>query len=157
LREIGCRPRFGLRRQAGGIGRRHRLRADNGEPESGKHRPVARARTGLNAANDSFNLAASLSLAGHEVFIAKDVDELRTRRDATAPDLILVDASRAGQIEIQPVSDRAGTVILLAMSKELDLALLELESTMPLHVVPTYSGRSSPRKYHLESGSLQLE
>jgi hypothetical protein len=68
--------------------------------------------TGLTAANDKFNLAASLSLAGHEVFIAKSADELRARRDAAAPDLILVDFSRGKQIDIQPASSGAGPVIL---------------------------------------------
>ena len=68
--------------------------------------------TGLTAANDKFNLAASLSLAGHEVFIAKSADELRARNEAKAPDLILVDASRAKQIEIQPGSGGAAPVIL---------------------------------------------
>ncbi len=68
--------------------------------------------TGLTVANDKFNLAASLSLAGHEVFIAKNADELRARRDAAAPNLILVDASRAKQVEIQPVSSGAGPVII---------------------------------------------
>jgi len=57
--------------------------------------------SGLAAANDKFNLAASLSLAGHEVFIAKSVDELKARHDAAAPDLILVDASRSKPVEIQ--------------------------------------------------------
>lgn len=68
--------------------------------------------TGLAAANEKFNLAASLSLAGHEVFIAKSADELRARHDAKAPDLILVDASRAKQIEVQPGPDGAVPVIL---------------------------------------------
>ena len=62
--------------------------------------------TALTAANDKFNLAASLSLAGHEVFIAKSADELSARRDAAAPDLILVDASRAKPLELPPVSER---------------------------------------------------
>jgi DNA-binding NtrC family response regulator len=70
------------------------------------------AGTGLNAANDRFNLSASLSLAGHEVFIAKNTDELLARSNAAAPDLILVDASRAEQSEIQPVSGGAGPVIM---------------------------------------------
>lgn len=68
--------------------------------------------SGLTAANDKFNLAASLSLAGHEVFIAKSVDELNARRDAAAPDLILVDASRAKPVEIQPGTKGAVPVIL---------------------------------------------
>jgi hypothetical protein len=68
--------------------------------------------TGLAAANEKFNLAASLSLAGHEVFIAKSADELRARRDAAAPDLILVDASRAKELQVQFASSGAGPVIM---------------------------------------------
>lgn len=68
--------------------------------------------TGLTAANDRFNLAASLSLAGHEVFIAKNAEELNARRDVTAPDLIMVDASRVKQFEIQSASSGAGPVIM---------------------------------------------
>ena len=66
----------------------------------------------LTAANDKFNLAASLSLAGHEVFIAKSAEELRARRDAPAPDLILVDASRAKPLEVPPVSSGASPVVM---------------------------------------------
>ena len=62
--------------------------------------------TGLAAANDKFNFAASLSLAGHEVFIAKNAEEVRARRDAAAPDLILVDASRAKELAV-PVRAQA--------------------------------------------------
>jgi hypothetical protein len=68
--------------------------------------------TGLAAANDKFNLAASLSLAGHEVFIAKSVDELSARHDAAAPDLILVDASHTKTIDVQGGSKGAAPVIL---------------------------------------------
>ncbi len=68
--------------------------------------------TGLAAANDKYNLAASLSLAGHEVFIAKSADELRARHDVKAPDLILVDATNAKQVEIQPGSNGAAPLIL---------------------------------------------
>lgn len=68
--------------------------------------------TGLAAANDKYNLAASLSLAGHEVFIAKSTDELRARHDAKAPDVILVDASHGKRVEIQPESSGAAPVIL---------------------------------------------
>ena len=68
--------------------------------------------TGLTAANDRFHLAASLSLAGHEVFIAKNAEELRAQSGAAAPDLILVDASRAKELQIQFVSSGAGPVIM---------------------------------------------
>lgn len=60
--------------------------------------------TGLTAANDRFNLAASLSLAGHEVSIARSADELRAQRDTASPDLILVDASRAKQLQLRVVA-----------------------------------------------------
>ena len=56
--------------------------------------------TGLAAANDRFNFAAALSLAGHEVTVAKSVEELRAKPGAPAPDLILVDASRVTQLQI---------------------------------------------------------
>ena len=68
--------------------------------------------TGLTAANDKFNLAGSLSLAGHEVFVAKNAEELRTQRLAAAPDLILVDAMRTDAIQPQPVADNKDPVIL---------------------------------------------
>jgi hypothetical protein len=68
--------------------------------------------TGLTAANERFNLAASLSLAGHEVTIIRTAEELRTHRDGSAPDLILVDAARARLLEFQPVSSGTAPVIL---------------------------------------------
>jgi len=68
--------------------------------------------TGLAAANEKLNLAGSLSLAGHEVFIARNAEELRTHRLAVAPDLILVDAGRASEVQPQPVVDRKDPVIL---------------------------------------------
>ena len=68
--------------------------------------------TALAAANDKFNLAASLSLAGHDVFIAKSAEELGARRDATPPDLILVDASRAKALELPSVASGANPVIM---------------------------------------------
>ncbi len=68
--------------------------------------------TGLAAANDKFNLAASLSLAGHEVFIAKNAEELRAQRGTAAPDLVLVDASRAKELQVQFDSSGASPVIM---------------------------------------------
>lgn len=68
--------------------------------------------TGLATANEKLNLAGSLSLAGHEVFVVTNVEELRAQRLAVAPDLILVDASRADQIQPQPVADKADPAIL---------------------------------------------
>lgn len=68
--------------------------------------------TGLAAANDKFNLAASLSLAGHEVSIVRNAHELRTQHDATAPDLILVDATQAKQLQLQPVAGGEGPMIM---------------------------------------------
>jgi hypothetical protein len=60
--------------------------------------------TGLAAANDKFNLAASLQLAGHEVFVATSAKDLREQRMTVAPDLILVDASRAKEYQFHPVA-----------------------------------------------------
>ena len=68
--------------------------------------------TGLAAANDKFNLAGSLKLAGHEVFVATSAENLREQRLAVAPDVILVDASRAKQFRFQPVSAGTGPAIL---------------------------------------------
>lgn len=68
--------------------------------------------TGLNAANDRFNFAASLLLAGHEVFIVKNADDLKAQRDAPAPDLIMVDAARAKQIRLQPVAGGEGPLVM---------------------------------------------
>lgn len=68
--------------------------------------------TGLAEANEKLNLAGSLSLAGHEVFIARNASELRAHRLAAAPDLILVDAGRAGEVQPQPVADQKDAVIL---------------------------------------------
>jgi hypothetical protein len=68
--------------------------------------------TGLTEANEKLNLAGSLSLAGHEVFVARNAEELRAHRLAVAPDLILVDAGRSGEFQPQPVVDRKDPVIL---------------------------------------------
>lgn len=68
--------------------------------------------TGLTAANDRFNLGASLSLAGHEVYIVKNADDLRAHDDGPAPDLILVDATRAKQLQLQPVAGGKGPLIM---------------------------------------------
>lgn len=83
--------------------------------------------TGLAEANEKFNLAGSLSLAGHEVFIARNAAELRAHRLAAAPDLILVDAGRAGEIQPQPVADKEDPVILpVAYAPSSDMATREL-------------------------------
>ena len=68
--------------------------------------------TGLTAANDRFNLSASLSLAGHEVTVLHSAEELRTHRDGPVPDLILVDASRARQLQFQPVASGVAPLIM---------------------------------------------
>ena len=82
--------------------------------------------TGLKAANDRFNFAASLSLAGHEVFIVKDANELRAQGEGPAPDLILVDATRAQQLRLRPV---AGGMSPLIMPVEYSAERGELEVT----------------------------
>jgi hypothetical protein len=67
--------------------------------------------SGLAAANEKFNIAASLNLAGHEVVIAKSVDELRSKQ-SPAPDLIMVDASRAKSIAIPAAAGGTAPVIM---------------------------------------------
>lgn len=74
--------------------------------------------TGLTAANDRYNLSASLSLAGHEVTVLRSAEELRTHRDGALPDLIIVDAARARQLQFQPVSSGTAPVILPVVYSE---------------------------------------
>jgi hypothetical protein len=66
----------------------------------------------LEAANKKFNLAASLSLAGHEVVIATSDDELREQRATSKPDLILVDAASAGKYDLRAGASGAGPAII---------------------------------------------
>lgn len=68
--------------------------------------------TGLAAANDRFNLAGSLKLAGHEVLAVTDANDPQAKRIAETVDLILVDASRATQYAFRPVAGAAGPAIL---------------------------------------------
>ncbi|HKX59247.1 MAG TPA: hypothetical protein VJN00_07770 [Steroidobacteraceae bacterium] len=68
--------------------------------------------TGLATANEKFNLAGSLKLAGHEVFVATSAEDLREQRITVTPDVILVDAARAKQFHFQPVSAGAGPSIM---------------------------------------------
>lgn len=85
--------------------------------------------TGLAEANQKLNLAGSLSLAGHEVFLATNAEELRAHRLAAAPDLILVDAGRATELQPQPVVDRKDPVILpVAYAPSAERAAEGLES-----------------------------
>lgn len=56
--------------------------------------------SGLDAANRKFNLVTSLSLAGHEVSVARSQDELRQQRAAVKADLILVDVDSATQYDL---------------------------------------------------------
>ena len=64
--------------------------------------------SGLDAANKRFNLVASLSLAGHEVFIAKNDEELRELRATEKPDLILVDAASTKQYDVTGAASGTG-------------------------------------------------
>ena len=68
--------------------------------------------SGLDMANKRFNLVASLSLAGHEVFIAKNDDELRELRATGKPDLILVDAASTTQYDVVGAASGAGPAII---------------------------------------------
>jgi hypothetical protein len=85
--------------------------------------------TGLAEANEKLNLAGSLSLAGHEVFVARNAAELRAHQLAAAPDLILVDAGRAEAFQSQPVADRKDPVILrVAYGPANELTARDLEA-----------------------------
>jgi hypothetical protein len=68
--------------------------------------------TGLATANEKFNLAGSLKLAGHEVFVATSAEDLREQRITATPDVILVDAARAKQFQFHPVAAGAGPSIM---------------------------------------------
>jgi hypothetical protein len=68
--------------------------------------------TGLAAANEKYNLAGSLSLAGHEVLIVESAAELQAQHGKMTLDLVLVDAERAKQLQFQPVLGGAGPMIL---------------------------------------------
>jgi hypothetical protein len=74
--------------------------------------------SGLEAANKRFNLVTSLSLAGHEVSIAKSDDELREQRATMKPDLILVDAESAKQYAVNPAAGSGPTVIPVSYAVE---------------------------------------
>lgn len=73
---------------------------------------VLEPASGLDAANTKFNLVTSLSLAGHEVSIARNDDELRTQRATAKPDLILVDAASTKQYELAPAAGGNGPAII---------------------------------------------
>ena len=60
--------------------------------------------SGLEAANKRFNLVASLSLAGHEVSVAANDDELREHLTKQKADLILVDAASTVKYDMQPAA-----------------------------------------------------
>ena len=68
--------------------------------------------SGLDAANKRFNLVASLSLAGHEVFIAKNDEELSELRATEKPDLILVDAASTKQYDVTGAASGSGPAII---------------------------------------------
>lgn len=68
--------------------------------------------SGLEAANKRFNLEASLSLAGHEVFVARNDDELREYLTQQKPDLILVDAASTRQYEMQPAAGGTAPAVI---------------------------------------------
>ena len=73
---------------------------------------VLEPASGLEAANKQFNLAASLSLAGHEVVVAKTDDELQEYRTKHKPDLILVDAASTKQYDMQPAAGGTAPAII---------------------------------------------
>jgi hypothetical protein len=68
--------------------------------------------SGLEAANKRYNLAASLSLAGHEVYVATNDKELQEQRTNGKPDLILVDAASSNKYDFRGNSGGAGPAII---------------------------------------------
>jgi len=74
--------------------------------------------TGLAAANEKYDLTGSLSLAGHEVFVVTNADDLRAEGNAVAPDLILVDATRARQFQFRPVASGSPLIMPVAYSPD---------------------------------------
>lgn len=79
---------------------------------------VLEPASGLDAANERFNLVASLSLAGHEVFIVRNDDELREQRATANPDLILVDAASTKQYDSRPAGGTGPAIIPVSYSAE---------------------------------------
>ena len=85
--------------------------------------------SGLEAANKKFNLVTSLSLAGHDVSIAKSTEELRQLRATVKPDLILVDAASTTQNESAPSAAGSGpAVIPVSYSEGGQIAVSEKKS-----------------------------
>lgn len=66
----------------------------------------------LAAANERFNLSASLSLAGHEVATVKSTDELQAQLSKTPTDLVMVDAERAKSLALKPTAGGTAPVIM---------------------------------------------
>jgi hypothetical protein len=109
--------------------------------------------TGLTAANDKFNLAGSLKLAGHEVFVATSAEDLREQRIAAAPDVILVDASRAKQFQFQPVAAGSGPSIMpVAYSADGGQAIADAEAAC----VTVASGRKGAQVLKAVEQTLKL-
>ena len=73
---------------------------------------LAEPATGLAAANDRFNIASGLALAGHDVQVVKDSSELGRPEHGHTPDLILVDVSRVGQLQLHPTVGSKVPIIL---------------------------------------------
>jgi hypothetical protein len=66
----------------------------------------------LAQANERFNLASALSLAGHDVAVAADRAGLEAALAAAPTDLVLVDAALAGNLHPTQAPAGRGTVIL---------------------------------------------
>ena len=79
---------------------------------------VLEPSTGLAAANERYDLDGSLKLAGHEVFIVTNADDLRAERNGVAPDLILVDVTRASQLQFRPVTNSGPMIMPVAYSAD---------------------------------------
>lgn len=114
---------------------------------------LAEPGSSLAAANERFNLAASLNLAGHEVSVVKDADELRAPRDP-APDLVIVDASRAGSI-VLPKSAGAVAPVILPVDYFADGSTVPA-SYRPANCVTVAEGRKGATVLKAVEQSLKL-
>ena len=68
--------------------------------------------SGLEAANKRYNLTASLSLAGHEVSVATNDDELREQRATHKPDLVLVDAASTKRYDTEAATGETAPAVI---------------------------------------------
>ena len=84
--------------------------------------------SGLDAANKKFNLVTSLSLAGHEVSVARSDEELRQQRATAKADLILVDAGSVAQYRSMAAGGTGPAVIPVSYTEGGQIAVSTTKS-----------------------------